>query len=303
MPKTILITGGTGLIGSHLTKLLIDKGHKVRYLSRDPDQSGPVPMYEWDVKEQTIDKRAIEGVDTIIHLAGAGIADEKWTKERKKVILKSRTESTKLLNKVLREEKHEVKSFISASAIGYYGYDTGGVEKKEDSRFGDDFLATVTKEWEAAVNELPGDIRTVKIRIGIVFSAEGGALAEMIKPIKWYVGAPLGSGDQYMSWIHINDLCRIFAYATENDDLSGIYNAVAPNPATNKEVTKRAANKLEKPLFLPNVPGFVLKIMLGEMASMVLGGSRVSSEKIEKAGFEFNFPHLDAALNDLLKSS
>lgn len=303
MPKTILITGGTGLIGSHLTKLLLDKGHKVRYLSRDPDQSGPVPMYEWDVKSGTIDKRAIEGVDAIIHLAGAGIADKKWTKERKKVILKSRTESTKLLNKTLRENENQVKTFISASAIGYYGHDTGGVWKKENSRFGDDFLATVTKEWENSVGELPDELRKVKIRIGIVFSDEGGALAEMVKPIKWYVGAPLGSGDQYMSWIHIEDLCRIFAFAVENDALIGIYNATAPNPATNKEVTKKAAKALGKPLFLPNVPGFVLKIALGEMASMVLGGSKVSCEKIQEDGFEFNYPELEPAVNDLLKGS
>ncbi len=306
MPKTILITGGTGLIGSELTKQLLAKGHTVRYLSRNPGKTDQIEAFKWDIKNNEIDDAAFQGVDTIVHLAGAGIADKKWTKERKKVILESRTKSTELLSSKLKSLTHEVRSFVSASAIGYYGYDTGGVLKKEDSRFGDDFLATVTKEWEASVDELsknnPG-LRVAKLRIGIVLSEKGGALAELAKPIKYLVGAPLGSGQQYMSWIHIEDLAGMFVHAIENNDLKGVYNAVAPNPVTNKEVTKAAAKAMGKPLFLPNVPGFVLKLVLGEMASMVLGGSKVSSEKIEASGYNYKFKQLQPAIDDLLKRS
>jgi len=306
MPQKILITGGTGLIGSRLTELLVQKGHKVCHLSRSPGKNDIVPTFKWDVVNQTIHADALKDVDTIIHLAGAGIADERWSKERKKVILESRTQSTQLLNTALKEHDHTVKSFISASAIGYYGYDSGGVVKKEDSRFGDDFLATVTKAWEAKADELSEahvKIRAVKIRIGIVLSEKGGALAEMSKPVKLFAGAPLGSGDQYMSWIHIDDLCNIFIHAAENKKIKGIYNAVAPYPVTNKDLTKQIAKALGKPLFLPNVPSFVMKIMLGEMASMVLGGLKVSSEKIEESGFKFKFTDCESAVNDLLKRS
>jgi len=305
MPQKILITGGTGLIGTRLTELLIQKGHEVRHLSRNPGKNDIVPTFKWDVVNQTIDADALKDVDTIIHLAGAGIADERWSKERKKVILESRTQSTQLLNTALKDHDHTVKSFISASAIGYYGYDSGGVVKKEDSRFGDDFLATVTKAWEAKADELSeahAAIRAVKIRIGIVLTEKGGALAEMAKPVKLWAGAPLGSGDQYMSWIHIDDLCNIFIHAVENQNMTGTYNAVAPNPVTNKDLTKQIAKALSKPLLLPNVPSFVMKIMLGEMASMVLGGSVVSSEKIEGTGFKFNFPNAEDAVNDLIKT-
>lgn len=306
MPKTILITGGTGLLGTEITKQLLDKGHTVRYLSRNPGKTDQIEAFKWDIKNNEIDEAAFKGVDTVVHLAGAGIADKKWTKERKKVILESRTKSTALLSQKLKSIDHKVTSFIGASAIGYYGYDTGGVLKTEDSRFGDDFLATVTKEWEASVESLSKDnpdLRVAKLRIGIVLSEKGGALAELAKPIKYWVGAPLGDGQQYMSWIHIEDLAGMFVYAIENESLSGVYNAVAPNPATNKDVTRAAANAMGKPLILPNVPGFVLKIMLGEMASMVLGGSKVSSEKIQSAGYQYKFEQLQPAINDLLKRS
>ncbi|MTI23248.1 TIGR01777 family protein [Fulvivirga sp. RKSG066] len=304
MPQSILITGGTGLVGTRLTELLLANGHSVRYLSRNPKKTDKIEAYKWDIKSGYIDPKALEGVDTIVHLAGAGIADEKWTKERKKVILQSRTHSTQLLNKALHENPHQVKAFVSASAIGYYGYDTGGVLKKEDSRFGDDFLATVTKEWEFSVDSLATehkDLRVAKLRIGIVLSEKGGALKELVKPIKFGAGAPLGSGDQYMSWVHLDDLCGMFVFAVENDHISGTYNAVAPNPVTNKELTKIAAKALGKPLFLPNVPGFALKLVLGEMASMVLGGSKVSNEKIASAGYQYKFEEVKPAVHDLLK--
>ncbi len=301
MSKIVLVTGGTGLVGTRLTSLLIEKGYQVRYLSRNPGKVSEVESFSWDIDRQTIDEKALDGVDYIIHLAGAGVADKKWTIQRKKEILQSRTKSTEVLRSALANKDHQVKAFISASAVGYYGWDTGGVWKKEDSRFGDDFLATVTKSWEAEVDQVEKlGIRVAMLRIGIVLSDKGGALKELTKPIKWGAGAALGKGDQYMSWIHLDDLCKMFIHALENDTIQGIYNAVAPNPVTNKELSKLSAKVLGKPFFLPNVPGFVLKLALGEMASMVLGGNRVSSEKIQNDGFTFTYPEVEPALNDLL---
>ncbi|MEM9857119.1 MAG: TIGR01777 family oxidoreductase [Bacteroidota bacterium] len=302
MLKTVLITGGSGLVGSRISELLLKKDYKVRWISRKGGKKGEIEVFKWDVERGEIDVSCLEGTDFIIHLAGAGVADKKWTKERKKEIRESRTKSTQLLKQTLDQNEHSVKAFISASAVGFYGWNSGGVWKKEESRFGDDFLATVTKAWEAEVDEVAKlGIRTAKLRIGIVLSEKGGALKELSKPIKMGAGAALGSGDQYMSWIHLDDLSNMFIYAVENEDISGIYNAVGPNPVTNKELSQQTAKVLGKPFFLPNVPGFVMKLMLGEMASMVLGGSRVSCEKISNTGFKFLFPELNPALEDLLK--
>ncbi|MEQ8243897.1 TIGR01777 family oxidoreductase [Fulvivirga sp.] len=301
MPKTILITGGTGLVGTRLTEILQSKNYAVKYLSRSSGIKNGIESFQWDINAGTVDEKAFENVNSIIHLAGAGVADKKWTPQRKKEILDSRTKSTQLIKSTLEKIDHKVESFISASAIGYYGWDTGGVWVKEGSRFGDDFLATVTKAWEEEVDAIETlGIRTAKLRIGIVFSEKGAALYELAKPIKYGVGAPLGSGDQYMSWIHIDDLCEMFIYAVENKDVKGVFNAVGPNPETNKTITKAVAQVLGKPCFLPNVPGFILKIILGKRAAMVLGGSRASSEKIQSVGFNFKFPELKKALEDLL---
>ncbi len=301
MSQTVLVTGGTGLVGSRLKQLLLERGYQVRFLSRNPEKVSQIESFVWDVNQQSVDEKALSGVDYIIHLAGAGVADKKWTKQRKKEILESRTLSTRLLRTALAKTDHTVKAFISASAIGYYGWDTGGVWKKEESRFGDDFLATVTKAWEAEIDEVGKlGVRIAMLRIGVVLSEKGGALKEITKPVRLGVGAPLGSGNQYMSWIHVDDLCNMFIHAMEDQNIKGIYNAVAPNPVTNKELSRLSAQILGKPFFLPNVPGFVLKLVLGEMASMVLGGSRVSSEKIQSNGFQFSFPEVKPALNDLL---
>ncbi|HNP17308.1 MAG TPA: TIGR01777 family oxidoreductase [Fulvivirga sp.] len=301
MSKTILITGGTGMLGSHLTQLLLSNNHTIKYLSRTPGTKNGIQSYQWDVVTQTIDDQAFDNVDTIIHLAGAGIVDKKWTPKRKKEILESRTKSAQLIKSTLERIPHNVETFISASAIGYYGWDTGGVWKKEESRFGDDFLATVTKAWESEADEIEKlNIRVAKIRIGVILSKNGGALPELIKPIKFGFAAALGSGEQFMSWIHIEDLCRIFIHLIENKELSGVFNGVAPNPETNATMTKLAARALNRPYFLPNVPGFILRLILGQRASLVLGGSRVSSEKIEAQNFNFNFSNLQPALADLL---
>ncbi len=301
MPKNVLITGASGLIGTRLTELLQQKGYQVSHLSRNQRQ-GTIPTFVWDVENMNIDSNAFHGIDAIVHLAGAGIADKPWTKKRKTEILESRTKSANLLFQSLKNQSHSVECFISASAIGYYG--DGGADKtfKEGDPATDDFLGTVVQSWEQAADKFANlNIRVAKLRIGILLSAKGGALAEIARPIKWGVGSPLGSGKQFMSWIHIDDACHMFIKALEEKSMHGAYNAVAPTPATNEEVTRRIAKVLGKPLWLPNVPGFVLKFILGEMATLVLGGSKVSSEKIQQAGFQFSFTDLEKALVDLLK--
>ncbi|MGB3469052.1 MAG: TIGR01777 family oxidoreductase [Cyclobacteriaceae bacterium] len=302
MKDKILITGGTGLVGSHLTKILKQDGYQVGILTRGKSKKEDgVHYYHWDIGKKEIDNEALEGTAYIINLVGAGVADKKWTDERKKVILKSRTESTGFLYEQVEANHVQLKGFISASAIGIYGNYAGDDLKNEDSREANDFLAEVVKAWEEASNQFMSlGIRTVLLRIGVVLDDSDGALVKIAQPIRYGVGAPLGSGDQYMSWIHIDDLCRMFKWAVEEQRIQGVYNAVNPNPVTNEEFTKATARVLKKPLWLPNVPSFVLKLMLGEMASIVLGGVRVSCRKIIDDGFTHRFEALDEALDDLL---
>lgn len=298
MMQNILITGGSGLVGKQITTLLEKKGHQVAWLSRSA-QSGR-KSFIWDIEKQEIDPKAIEWADAIIHLAGAGVAEKRWTPDRKKLILESRTLSTQLLFTALEKAENRPNTFISASAVGYYGFNTGTALVDESSPVGIDFLAEVVKAWENEVKKMESlDIRTVLLRIGIVLDAEGGALGEMLKPP---VAAPLGSGDQWMSWIHIEDLARMFVFALEKTTLQGIYNAVGPNPATNQQLTQEAAYAKGKTYIGIGVPGFALKLILGEMAAMVLGGNRVSCQKIQKAGFQFEFYELSAALKDIFRS-
>jgi hypothetical protein len=303
MPQKVLITGGTGLIGSRLTELLLEKGYEVAYLSRRKSEETRVKAYRWDLEKGYIAEEAIRGADCIIHLAGAGVADERWTARRKKEILESRIQSSRLLYEGLQRVPNQVKTFLSASAIGIYGADRGDQLLTETSPPGNDFLAEVTKAWEGAVQPVAGlGIRTVLLRIGIVLSGKGGALAKMAQPVRLGAGSPLGSGKQWVSWIHVDDLCRLFMYALENPDVRGPYNAVAPEPATNEALTKQIAEVLGKPLFLPNVPAFALRLAVGEMADAVLGSAKVSSQKVAQAGFTYQFPALTPALRDLLGS-
>lgn len=295
-----MITGASGLIGKRLTELLLQKGHQVSHLGRKKS-NGLVPSYVWDVKRGTIDTNALKGIDTIIHLAGAGIADKPWTKERKREILESRTQSTQLLHKTLQQNPNSVKAFISASAIGYYGFEASDKTFTENSEAGNDFLASVTRQWEEEVEKLKTlSLRVAKIRIGIVLSTEGGALKPMLLPIKYFVGSPLGSGKQWMSWIHMDDLCAMFIHIAENEKLDGVYNATSPTAATNAEFTKAIAAVLKRPIWLPKVPEFVLTILLGEMASLITQGSKVASKKIQESGFVFQYATLEGALENLL---
>jgi hypothetical protein len=259
---------------------------------------------EWNVEQQTIDATAIEQADYIVHLAGAGVADKRWTKERKEEIVHSRTQSSALLVKALKENTHQVKAVISASAIGWYGPDPAkhknGFEEKDEPAT--DFLGNTCKLWETSIEpvELLG-IRLVKLRTGIVLSAKGGALKEFLKPIKLGIAAILGSGKQMVSWIHIDDLCKQFIYAIENTNLQGSYNSVAPSPVNNRQLILTIAKKSRGKFFIPiHVPAFVLKIMLGEMSIEVLKSTTVSSKKIHNTGFAFSYPTIESAIADLV---
>jgi len=301
MSKKILITGASGLIGTRLTELLLQKGFQVSHLGRSK-KSGAVPSFVWDVDKDELDRQALEEVDTIIHLAGAGVADKRWTESRKREILESRTKSSALLYKVLSGTNHSVKSVVSASAIGYYGFGFGEEVFTEDSAAGTDYLAQVTQQWEAAVDKISTlNIRVTKLRIGIVLSDKGGALVEMAKPIRLGVGAALGSGKQYLSWIHLDDLCEMFIKAAEDQTMRGAYNAVTGDYITNKELTKLIAKVLKKPLILPNIPAFVMRIIVGEMAVIVVNGSKISADKIKSTGFDFRYSNLEDALKESLK--
>ncbi|EJF09488.1 TIGR01777 family oxidoreductase [Pontibacter sp. BAB1700] len=301
MAGKILISGGSGLIGTRLSEMLIDQGYEVAHLSRDPDKFSHYKTFRWDIQNSSIDENAITYADYIIHLAGAGLAEEKWTKERKREILRSRVDSTQLLLDGLRQHEHHVKGFISASAIGIYG-NSGDQLMSEESSYGEDFMAEVCKAWEAAVWQIKDlGIRTVILRTGIALSDKGGALPQMARPVKLMAGAPLGSGKQYMSWIHIDDLCRLCIRAIEDTTFAGVYNAVAPHPVTNQEFTEALAEAMHKPLVLPKVPSFALNLMLGEMSDVVLSGQRVSANKVLQTGFTFEYNYLDEALESFYK--
>ncbi len=298
--KTILITGGTGHIGASLTALLLTRGYKVNHLSRGKASMQDVNAFRWNIARGDIDAKCIDGVEVIIHLAGEGIADKGWTAQRKNAIIESRTESIRLIYKLLKKEQHQVKTIISASAIGYYG-DCGDQLIDESSLPGDDFLANCCMAWEAAVDEgKQMGLRVVKFRTGMVLG-ERGALKKMAAPIKWGLGAPLGSGKQWVSWIHVQDLIDMFLFAVENEAMQGVYNAVAPNPVTNKQLATAIAKQLHRPLWLPNVPAFVLKLLLGEMSAIVLASAHVSSPKIGHSRFKFKYPLIGEALKEIYR--
>lgn len=297
----VLITGATGMIGSRLSDLCRESGMIVHYLTTSKSKIEKREDYKgfyWNPKSEEIEKECLDGVSTIIHLAGASIA-EKWTSEYKETIIKSRTETAALLYDTLKNNEHQVENFISASAIGKYPDSLEKLYFEDDEVLADNFVGTVVKKWEAAADRFSNlGIDVAKIRVGLVLSEKGGMLEKVRKPIEMNVGAPLGSGKQWQSWIHLDDLAGIFLHAIERE-LTGVYNAVAPNPVTNKEMTKQLADQLNKPLWLPNVPKFVLKTMLGEMSQIVLSSQLVSCKKIEEHGYKFKYSNLSKALEDL----
>ena len=300
---TILITGATGLVGQELVQLLLKNGHVVHYLSTSKNKIVTKETYKgfyWNPKTAEIDASSLTNVEAIVHLAGATVS-KKWTKAYKQEIIESRVLSTRLLFETLQKNKNQVKQIVSASAIGIYPDSLTNIYHETDLAIDASFLGNVVKQWANEVSQfekLP--IEVAKIRIGLVLAKDGGALQEMVKPIKFGVGAAFGSGQQYQSWIHLHDLAAIFSHVIENK-CSGVYNGVSPHPVTNEVLTKAIAKTLDKPLFLPNIPKFVMKLILGEMHMLLFSSQHVSCRKLLDENFQFKFASLDKALCDLLK--
>lgn len=296
----VLITGGSGLIGQKLRIKLEDKGYEVVLLSRNSKKVHNTVNLTWDIDRREIDKEALNSCDYILHLAGANIGAGRWTRRRKQEILDSRIKSCDLIFNNIDKKNTKLKAFLSASAIGYYGAITSEHIFHEADPPAVDFLGQTCLKWEDAANKFTGiGVRTVKIRTGIVLSKKGGALSKLQLPVSLGLGAPLGDGKHYMPWIHMDDLCAIYIHALENEKILGAYNAVAPEHITNKEFTRKLTQVLQKPFWAPNIPAFAMKLLFGKKAAMLLEGSRVTSEKIQKAGFTFRFQGIDSALKEL----
>jgi len=310
--ETVLITGGTGLIGTALTNELLNKDYNVIILTRSPGKYSNTPGLSyagWDIEKQAIDKEAITKADYIIHLAGAGVAEKRWSAKRKNEIFESRTKSSELIVKSLNENANNVKAVISASGIGWYGIslptDGKGTEKYpfiETDPPAEDFLGTTCQAWEASIDPAASlGKRLVKFRTGVVISKEGGAIKEFKKPLRFGLATILGNGKQVMSWIHIDDLVHLYIYAIENEKLQGVYNAVAPLPLANKKLILQLARCIRGKFFVPIfVPSFILEIVLGEMSIEVLKSASVSCEKIKKGGYSFLYPSFKAACKAIL---
>jgi len=295
----ILITGGTGSIGRPLTRALLDKGYRVSHLSRKPGNNPDIKTFLWDVSNGKIDEHCIDGIDIVIHLAGAGIADKRWSNKRKTELIESRTKSIELIYSLIKNKPNKVNSVISAAAAGYYG-DRGDDLMTEESAPDTGFLSECCIAWEKAVDEGKAlGLRIVKFRTGVVLDKKDGALPAMAKPVKLYAGAALGSGKQWIPWIHWQDVVDMYLLAVSNVNLTGVYNMAAPGPVTNKQLMKALAHQLHKPLWPINVPSFVFKLLLGEMSAILLASTKVSAQKIQNEGFTFKYPELAGALKSI----
>ncbi|MGY8924663.1 MAG: TIGR01777 family oxidoreductase [Flavobacteriales bacterium] len=302
MSNTVLITGATGLVGKALVKKCLQNGFNVHYLTTRKSKIKLQENYKgfyWNPQLEIIDISCFEGVNIIINLAGSSIA-QRWTKAYKSLILSSRKKALELLHLSIETHDFPVKHIISASAIGIYP-DSKTRYYEEDFQGTDiSFLRTVVRSWEGALKAFNAlGVKTTALRIGIVLDKHEGALPKISGPIKGYIGSALGSGDQWQSWIHIDDLVRMFMFVLDSS-LEGIFNAVAPNPVQQKDFVKSVANVLKRPIFFPKVPEFILNFALGEMSAIALESQRVSAQKIQDLGFEYDFHELDAALCDLL---
>jgi hypothetical protein len=298
----ILITGGSGSIGKHLIPRLLFAGHKVSIIGRSRKHIHGVDSFVWDIEKGQIEEGALDGVTHIIHLSGAGIADKLWSPVRKREIIESRVKPLQMLVEDLLSRNQRIKAIISSSAVGYYGASTSQKIYAETDPSANDFLGTTCQMWEDGAQLFkPLADREVRIRTSVVLMKEGGALPKLSKPVKFGVGAPVGTGKQWMPWIHIVDLARVYVKAVEDTDMSGAYNATASQHVSQKWMIDGIGKAIGRPVFLPPVPGFLVKTVLGEMAAVITEGSRVSNQKLLDAGFEFKYPHLQPALDNLLK--
>ncbi|MCP4552764.1 MAG: TIGR01777 family protein [Bacteroidetes bacterium] len=298
MKEVVLITGSNGIIAKSLSEQLGDN-YSLRYLTRKKRKENE---FEWNINKKYIENGAFTDVSHIIHLAGAGISEKRWSENRKKTIFSSRIDSAKLILTILKKEHIKITSFISASAIGYYGTVTSEKIYYENDTKGNDFLSDVCYNWEKTADEFLNENiseRVAKIRIGIVLSNRGGALEKIKVPIYYYLGAPLGNGKQYMPWIHIDDLCSIFKISIKEKKMNGVFNAVSPEYITNKTFTEILAKSMDRSIVLPNIPSIIIKLLFGEVSSLLLKGSRVSSKKIQENGLVFKYPNLEIALKNL----
>jgi len=298
--ETILIAGGAGLIGTSLSGKLKEKGYNVLLLSRKSKRGNSYSVYSWNPDKSEIENEAIKRADYIINLAGAGIGDKRWTKKRRELILDSRVKTSELIFNKIQETGKNPKAFITASGIGYYGAGTSEKIFSETDPPAEDFIGQVCQQWEKAAEPFEkSGIRTVKIRTGIVLSKKGGALSRMAVPVKFWIGSALGSGKQYLPWIHIDDLCDIYIMAIEDAKMTGAFNAAAPQHVSNREFMRTLAQVMGKPFFFPAIPSIVLKLLYGKMSDILLYGSRISAVKIISAGYKFKFPDLANAFKEL----
>lgn len=297
----IVVSGASGLVGSALLPALT-KQHEVYKLVRSTPKAGANEI-AWNPDKGTIDSEALEGADAVIHLAGENISEGRWTAEKKRRILESRVKGTRLISETLSRLKRKPRTLVSASAIGFYG-DRGNEVLTEQSASGHDFLSEVCREWEAATElAARAGVRVANLRFGVILSGRGGALKKMLQPFKMGVGGKLGSGEQYMSWIALDDVVGVIIFALERNEVSGPVNTVAPNPVTNLEYTKTLGRVLSKPTIF-FVPKFAARLVFGEMAdALLLSSARVVPQKLQEAGFQFQYPEIEAALRHVLASA
>jgi len=297
MKETILITGVNGLVARRFAEKYFEN-YAFKFLTRRKSAENE---YEWNVETGYVDENALEGVDYVLHLAGANVGEKRWTENRKREIVSSRVNSSKLLLSKFKERNHSLKAYISASGVGCYGNFATNKIFTEKDEIGTDFLAILCGKWEDVAHEYSSISQRILIfRLGVVLSDKGGALPKLKIPIKYGLGANLGSGNSCFSWIHIDDLCKMIHFSIQQHDLNGIYNAVAPEIITMDKANRSIARYMERPFFLPNIPSCLVKLVLGEMSSLLLTGNKISAEKIIETGFVFDYPTIEKALDSAL---
>lgn len=297
---TILITGGSGLIGTRLTQLLVGHGHNVRHLSRSKRTDAPVPVFTWSIEHGEVDPQALEGVDHIIHLSGASIAGGRWTASRMQVLYDSRVKAAEVLLAAAERIGHFPDAFISASGINYYGATTSEHIFTEADPPGNDAIGKLTQAWEQAADRWAAHCRVVKLRTPMVLAKQGGAWPKLSASARLGLAAPLGSGKQWITWVHLDDIARAYAHALTSTDMHGAYNVAATEQVSNGDFTRQMAKALHKPAFLPGVPAVFLRLALGQLSNVLLQGSRASNGKLLATGFNYRYPQLKEALANLL---